>query len=87
MPADFGARDDLQRTVLMHACASGSLDLINVLILNRSGDNRAFSFCYMQLNDYDVFGPLSLFFRVNTRMQFKCVSVPKRMPRFWQPDV
>jgi ankyrin repeat protein len=60
VPADFGARDDLQRTVLMHACASGSLDLLNVLILNRSGDNRAFSFCYMQLNDYDVFGNSAL---------------------------
>jgi ankyrin repeat protein len=60
IPANFHAKDQWGRTVLMHACISGNLDLVNVLILNREGVNKKFSFSYMNLNEPDIDGNTAL---------------------------
>jgi len=51
--ADSHAVDSVGRNILMHACISTSLDLVNLLLLNQSGDNKDFSFKKIRINDTD----------------------------------
>merc|ERR1719326_2488479 len=58
--ASAEAKDYRGRNLLMMACIGGSLDLVNVLLSQKDGDNRQFSFAMIMLNEVDHSGMSAL---------------------------
>lgn len=54
--ADATRLDNSGKSFLMHVCIGGSLDLLNLLLVNREGNNRALGFCEVDVNMQDDHG-------------------------------
>mmetsp|Transcript_45156 Transcript_45156/g.133669 ORF Transcript_45156/g.133669 Transcript_45156/m.133669 type:complete len:1204 (-) Transcript_45156:96-3707(-) len=57
---DSGAEDIGGRNVLMHACISGHLDLVNLLVSNRDGTHQDLAFTPLDVNHQDKMGITAL---------------------------
>ena len=62
VPADTGIRDKKGRSVLMHACISGDIDLVRFILVNREGNSQRTSISKIAVNLEDNDGITALMY-------------------------
>lgn len=62
VPADTSITDSRGRSLLMHACISGNLDLVRLILSNREGKSRKLSMSQVSVNDPDAHGVTALMY-------------------------
>ena len=60
VPADTGIIDVKGRNILMHACISGDLDLVRLIIANKEGNSQRLSISRLSINAEDKDGMTAL---------------------------
>ena len=62
VPADTGILDIKSRTLLMHACVSGDIDLVRLILVNKEGNSQRTSISRVAINAVDTDGVTALMY-------------------------
>ena len=74
VPADTGILDVRGRNILMHACVSGDIDLVRLILANREGNSQRLSMARTPVNAEDADGVTALMYAA-TESHWHLVSV------------